>query len=140
MSAATPAPICPYCTAPARRVTGKTVYRRKPELADKIIWLCAPCDAWVGCHPGSDRPLGRLANAELRRAKMAAHAAFDPIWRRHMARDGVAKKVARNRAYAWLAHAIGIDRERCHIGMMDIATCNRVVEVCRARNELEQAA
>lgn len=135
---ATP-PLCDYCRRPALRVTGAAMYRNRPDLADKVIWLCRPCDAWVGSHPGTDIPLGRLANAELRRAKMAAHAAFDPLWQARVA-AGESKKKARNGAYEWLAGALGIPRETCHIGMMDAALCRRVVEVCRARrNEMEAA-
>lgn len=128
---ATANPTCDYCGRETRRVTGADVYRNRPGLRDKIIYQCEPCGAWVGCHPGTDRPLGRLANAELRQAKMAAHAAFDPIWKARAGKDQSAKK-ARGAAYGWLAVALGIKRDDCHIGMMDVATCRRVVEVCRA--------
>ena len=76
----------------------------------------------MGCHEGTRRPLGRLANAELRAAKMAAHDAFDPLWR--------ASGVRRNAAYRWLATAIGVELSKCHIGMFDVATCQRVVSAC----------
>lgn len=124
------ASICPYCNNPAKLVNGSAVYPRYPALADKLFWQCKPCDAYVGVHAGSERPLGRLANAELRKEKMAAHAAFDPLWKRKMARDGIPKKAARAKAYKWLAEALSIPREECHIGMMDIARCKRVVEIC----------
>lgn len=133
-------PICPYCQRESHRITGAQLYNRKPELSDKIIYQCAPCDARVGCHPGTDVPLGRLANAELRRAKMAAHYAFDPIWRAQIAAEGCSKKKARNEAYGWLAVALGIPREDCHIGMMDVETCHRVVDACRARRNAAEAA
>lgn len=72
-----------------------------------------------------DVPLGRLANKELRDAKMLAHTYFDPIWK-----DGVMR---RQKAYEWLAKRLNIPREECHIGMMDMERCRRVVEVCKAR-------
>jgi hypothetical protein len=50
------------------------------------VWACLPCDAWVGCHPGTEKALGGVANAELRVAKQAAHAAFDPLWRKKILR------------------------------------------------------
>ncbi len=68
------------------------------------------------------QPLGRLANAELRRAKSAAHARFDPIWT-----EGYKK---RRRAYAWLAHELGMDVNCCHIGEFDVEQCRRVVAIC----------
>jgi hypothetical protein len=76
----------------------------------------------VGCHKGTTLPLGRLANAELRKAKMDAHAAFDPMWR-----NGA---MSRGRAYGWLAKQLGIDKKRCHIGYFSLEECRRVMEVC----------
>jgi uncharacterized protein DUF3268 len=124
-------PVCPYCSKPSTLVTGAVVYPHMPELAEKPIWACMPCGAWVGCHPGGQMPLGRLADAGLRRAKKEAHNLFDPLWKAKMRRDGCSKREARGKAYAWLAGQLGIPREDCHIGMFDVATCRRVVEICR---------
>lgn len=118
------APICPYCNAVAKLVTGKVIYPHRPDLFRKKIWQCAPCDAIVGCHGTSDTPLGRLANAPLRHKKQAAHAAFDPIWK-----SGARK---RGGAYGWLADQLGIAHKDCHIGEFDEATCERVVQIVRA--------
>ncbi|KAA5604441.1 hypothetical protein F1188_16160 [Roseospira marina] len=116
---------CPYCGADAELVTGAVIYPHRPDLARKHFWRCAPCGAWVGCHKNSRRhaPLGRLANAELRRAKNEAHVAFDAIWR-----GGI---MPRAKAYAWLAEKLEIDRDACHIGMFDTDACDRTVRVCR---------
>lgn len=116
-------PDCNYCNQPAELVTGADIYPHRKDLASKRFWRCSPCAAWVGCHPGTDKPLGRLANAELRTAKQAAHAAFDPIWRSGDVHRGV--------AYRSLAKKLGLSIEQCHIGMFDIAMCRRVVEVCK---------
>ena len=119
------APTCPYCGAEAKRATGGALYPHRRDLHDKRFWRCVPCQAWVGCHPNSDRPLGRLANATLRKAKMAAHAAFDPRWKQ--ADD---KRRARRAAYAWLSDQLNVPKEECHIGMFDEGMCARVVDVC----------
>jgi len=110
-------PVCPYCGAPSQLTTGRHVYPHRPDLADKRFYECRPCGAYVGCHPGTDRALGRLANAELRRWKQRVHAAFDPHWRR--ARD----PYARSRAYRRLADDLGIPPAECHTGMFDIERC-----------------
>ena len=121
---------CNYCNRPAELVTGKAIYPHRPDLFEKMFWRCAPCKAYVGCHkPGvnqgdGSRPLGRLANAELRAAKSAAHAAFDPIWK-----EGIKK---RGSAYAWLSDLLGIDPKTCHIGEFDVDMCRRVVELVGA--------
>ena len=72
---------CDYCGKPALFVGGLIIYPHRLDLRSKVFYYCEPCQAWVGCHPNTAVPLGRLANAELRSAKMAAHAAFDPLWR-----------------------------------------------------------
>lgn len=113
---------CDYCGNPAELVGGLDVYPHRPDLADKKLWRCVPCSAYVGCHDGTTRPLGRLANARLRAAKKRAHAAFDPMWKNQGA--------TRKNAYAWLAARLGIRRRDCHIGMMDEDMCARVIEVC----------
>lgn len=118
---------CEYCNRQAERVTGKAIYPHRPDLHQKSFWRCQPCAAYVGCHPGTWTPLGRLANAALRRAKSAAHAAFDPLWK--------TKRMSRSDAYGWLAAELGISKANCHIGMFDLETCQRVVSVCAARAE-----
>lgn len=125
--------LCPYCDREALLVPGRAVYPKRPQFWAKPVWWCKPCDAWVGCHPGTERPLGRLANAELRLAKQEAHAAFDPLWKRKMEREGISKTKARGAGYKWLSEQLGIDRRRCHIGHMDVAACRRVVELCTRR-------
>lgn len=103
-------------------VTGAIVYPHRADLRGKRFYLCAPCNAWVGCHPGTFAPLGRLANDELRKAKMRAHAAFDPLWR-----EG-----CRAVAYSLLAEALELTPAQCHIGYFDAAPCDRVVAVVPA--------
>ena len=110
---------CDYCGGEARFVSGIHVYPHLPELWKKQFWLCRPCGAYVGCHAGTNKPLGRLANDELRRAKIAAHAAFDPFWK--------AQGWKRNAAYRWLSEQLGIERSACHIGMFDESLCARIV-------------
>jgi hypothetical protein len=115
--------VCPYCCRDAELVSGAAVYPHRPDLHHLRFWACLPCDAWVGCHRGTEEPLGRLANAKLRKAKQAAHAAFDPMW--------TSGDMPRRDAYSWLADALGLDREDTHIGLFDLTMCRRVIEVCR---------
>ena len=122
-----PKPTCPYCEEPAVFTDSAEVYGGRSY---GMIYLCRPCQAWVGVHRGTETPLGRLANKELRRAKVAAHAAFDPLWKRKIEKEGCKKHVARGAAYRWLAEQLEIDFDDCHIGMFDVETRKRVVEVC----------
>src|SRR3546814_5367725 len=61
--------ICPYCCMGALRMTGRELYPAKPEHANKHYFACRNCDAWIGCKDGTWEPVGRLADAALRRAK-----------------------------------------------------------------------
>ncbi len=125
--------ICPYCDVGAKLVDSKIVYGGRSY---GMIWLCSnypDCDAYVGVHRGTKKPLGRMANAKLRKAKMAAHAAFDRHWKSW----DLTRRMGRNEAYRVLAEALGICVKNCHIGMFDVDECNRVVEVCEFGLELK---
>lgn len=119
--------LCDYCNQPAELVGGDHIYPYRPDLASKSFWICQPCEAYVGTHihSPSHKPLGRLAKADLRAAKMEAHRAFDPMWREC--------KHNRSDAYLWLADQLNMTSVECHIGSFDIATCQKVVDACSAR-------
>ena len=119
---------CPYCGKCAEFVDSAEVYNGRSY---GMIYLCRPCDAYVGCHGNGkgDSPKGRLANAELRRWKIAAHNAFDPLWKFGPFPG------RRNSAYAWLAEQMEIKKEKTHIGMFDVAECQQVIQICTNRKE-----
>lgn len=104
-------PICPYCNCAFVLVDGDVIYPHRQDLKSRKFYLCEPCNAYVGCHAGTDMPFGRLANAELRKAKMDAHTAFDSYWKN--------AGISRGQAYHWLCKKLGIDFEDCHIGMFN---------------------
>lgn len=125
-----PALTCQYCGNPAELVTGAVIYPRRDDLHAKRFWRCAPCRAYVGCHdPGNGygdgtRPLGVLANAELREAKKAVHAVLDPLWR--------SGRMSRKRAYRWLAERMQLRVEDCHVGHFSVEQCRRAEAFCRS--------
>jgi len=112
--------LCDYCGRQAEYVDSAEIYNGKSY---GMIYLCRPCKAYVGVHRGSDKPLGRLADAELREWKKRAHAAFDPLWQYGRF------KHRRNAAYAWLAEQMGLTKEETHIGMFDVQQCKQVIEI-----------
>lgn len=120
--------VCPYCGQETEHVSDTEIYK---QSYGGMMYLCRDCDAYVGCHkPRPTEALGRVANKELREAKIQAHAYFDNLWERKMA-QGLNKYHARNKAYKWLAGEMGIDRKFCHIGMFDVAECMECVRICR---------
>lgn len=109
-------PTC-YCGAPTRLKTS----RYGP------FWSCTrwpECDGVVGCHPGTETPLGVPADKETRAARKAAHDAFDALWE-PMERE---RNHYRTAAYRWLGEELGINDP--HMGEMDRDTALQVVELC----------
>lgn len=118
---------CDYCGSQAELVKGDVIYHYRPDLYDLNFWWCKNCDAYVGCHKGTDKPLGRLANAELRKWKSKVHRMFDPKWK-----NG---NLTRADAYKWLAKKMAIEINQCHIGMFDILRCKKAIKILEAENE-----
>lgn len=112
---------CDYCGRRAEYVDSKAIY----GTSYGMMYLCRNCMAYVGVHKGTDKPLGRLANAELRKWKKNAHAAFDPLWQ-----YGPFKH-RRKAAYRWLAKQMGLPVDQTHIGMFDVGQCKQVIEIVR---------
>jgi hypothetical protein len=109
-------PICPYCGAESILTDSAEVYHGRSYGP---IYLCRPCQAWVGVHRGTIEPLGRLANGSLRALKREAHDSFDPLWR-----DGY---MTRNRAYEWLSREMNV--AEAHIGEFDEDQCRTVITI-----------
>jgi len=122
---------CRYCQQPAQLLRYRGAgYPYRSDYGP--TWVCVPCQAWVGCHDGTTNALGGLANAELRGWKVKAHAAFDPLWKAKIARDGCSKSKARKAGYRWLSEQLSIPYEKTHIGYMSIDECKMVVSICSA--------
>jgi len=117
-------PKCPYCARRSELVDSVAVYGRSYGP----IWLCAHCEALVGCHKNSPdfAPLGRLADAGLRKLKTEVHALLDPYWRET---KGGSQAFRRKAIYRLLGDELGIKPCRCHVGDMDDAMCERVLDL-----------
>lgn len=96
---------CNHCGNPAEWVENKEVYGRNYGKS-YMIWLCRPCDAFVGCHNNTREPKGRfLAKADLRKARKEAHQTIDPLWQ--------GGRYKRHTVYLRLAEAYG---RQVHVG------------------------
>ena len=122
--------ICHYCGGVIRLVPAETVYDEYTERRGKkgeMIYQCQNCGARVGCHKGTDRPLGKIANEMLRCKRVQAHRAFDSLWMR--------QGMKRKDAYRWLARKMGLSVKATHIGGFEMAQCQRVIDLCRNGKE-----
>lgn len=106
--------VCPECGAGAVSKPDTVIYGRS---YGRRVWVCPQgCDCYVGSHPDG-RPLGTLADKELRRARIDAHAEFDR-WRNRM-------DLRRKVAYQDLATVMEV--KEAHIGEMTLKQCRVVI-------------
>jgi len=109
--------ICQYCQQEAVFMTTEQFYGRDYGTN---MWVCRPCNAYVGTHKRTDVPLGTLANKELREWRKKAHAVVDPLWR--------GRRKSRTQVYSWIQHVMKMTKEEAHIGMMDVEDCKRLIQ------------
>lgn len=81
-------------------------------------------DDWAPYSRRRRRGYRAEPGSPLAKARMAAHAAFDPLWQD----DDVG--MDRGEAYGWLAKQLGIPKRDCHMLYFDEATCRRVEVIC----------
>lgn len=136
--------VCDYCGKDAALVAGDVIYPSNPQAHHRMFWFCKPCDAWTATHENSPthKPIGRMANAQLREARKRALMAFNPLW---LAGHGmflqanllVSKSYCVGVAYKWLADRMGITTKTCHIGSMNEQQCEQAKRICQSLgNEL----
>lgn len=127
--------ICRYCggvirVVPAPNIYGKAAAKRL-GLQDEWIHQCQNCNARVGCHKGSKRPLGNVANEMLRLKRMETHQVYDAFWKR--------RGMTRTQAYKWLAEQMKIPEKQAHIGGFEMDQCQQVIDLCNREMNKEAA-
>lgn len=126
--------ICRYCGGVIRLVPAENIYgeaaAKRLGLVGESIYQCQNCNARVGCHKGTTRPLGNVANETLRLKRMETHQVFDDYWRR--------RGMTRTAAYRWLAKHLHLSVEQTHIGSFEMDQCQQVINLCQ-KEEREAA-
>lgn len=107
--------ICPYCNKEAPWVENKIKYGKNYGKS-YMCYYCKDCDSYVGCHNNSRKPLGVLANSELRHWRMKVHSHIDPVWQ--------TGKLHRKQVYAVISKAIG---KQYHTAEADVETCKKIL-------------
>lgn len=97
------------CSTSVVLTTTLAIYGRKLGTWP-VIYYCEDCKAIVGCHAGTHKPLGKMADRETRKLRIKAHSAFDKLWKSQL--------MSRSKAYDWLSLQLGINAEDCHISNM----------------------
>ena len=132
---------CAHCSLACRLTTGREVYPHRKDLSDLRFWVCESCEARVGCHKegavvdgetsDGTMPLGRAANAALRRARSEVHKKLDPIWRTQPKKE---RRVARRRVYRVISRYMGLPMHQTHVGMFNLEQCRQAWRALDAVN------
>jgi len=122
---------CPYCKKEAEWVENKKIYGKNYGRSF-MVYFCRACDAYVGCHNNTRKPLGTMADRDTREWRKKAHAAFDPLWKiiNPTRRPYKLKRLlqsARQKAYNRLKNHFG---EEIHIGESNVERCKKIISVC----------
>ena len=87
-----------------------------------MLYVCSNyprCDAYVRTHPGTNIPVGTLANHELRTLRNQAHHYFDQLY--------LSGLMSKQDAYLWLAGLLQVPLSKAHIGFLGEYYCNEVI-------------
>ena len=109
--------ICPYCNKESEWVENKEIYGRNYGKS-YMCYLCKPCNAYVGCHQNTKKPLGTMANKDLREWRKKAHANIDPVWK--------SGKMKRKELYGFLNKVFGF---AVHVGESDVEMCKKLASL-----------
>lgn len=121
---------CPYCGSPAICRPASMVHGDSTLEKGLYLYVCSnwpECDAYVAAHKKDKRPMGTLANGNLRHKRILAHNALKEFQiSRHMEKWAV---------YLWLQGKLGLREDQAHIGMFSEKMCDRVIFLCRKAKE-----
>lgn len=107
---------CPYCGNEAKYCENKEIYGRNFGKSF-MCYFCRLCDAYVGTHNNSKRPLGTMANKQLRVWRQITHREIDAYWK--------AGLCSRGRMYELLKIIFG---KVIHVGESDIEMCRKIIK------------
>jgi len=112
---------CDCCGAKTVELVDNSEIYGRPYGDWHYAYLCRTCDAYVGLHPGTDLPLGTMADKVTRQARQQKRG-FLTLIDTGFGGDADA-------AYVWLAEQMGIDQKECHWGLFTLEQCNRAAQI-----------
>lgn len=113
------------CHCGARAVLRQSTYIYGNHAKDGYLYVCSRypvCDSYVGAHTKSRKPMGFLANGELRSKRIQAHRAFDRLWKSGL--------MTRSQAYIWMQAKFSLNGEQAHIALFSEYMCDQLIAVC----------
>ena len=116
---------CPYCHANATLRPASVVYGFNRRSRGKFLYLCdrwPACDAYVSAHDQTHRPMGTLANGDLRHKRILAHRALLQLQQ--------SRNMEKWEVYIWLQAKLGLNEQQTHIGQFSDWMCDEVIRLC----------
>ena len=103
-----------------KKINGRQAYRHRSDLRHLNFWQCETCSNFVGCHKGTDKPLGNIPTKKIKKARVEIHALIDPIWK--------SGKMKRNDIYNYITEKIGWNYHTAKIRTIEEA--REVYKIC----------
>ncbi len=116
---------CPYCHSKAILRPARFVHEKNTIVTGKHLYVCAnwpTCDAYVSAHDHNLRPMGVLANGELRNQRILAHRALE----RYRKVTGMTKR----ELYIWLRTKLDLAEKDAHVAAFTDEQCSQVIRLC----------
>lgn len=101
---------------------------------EMMLYVCSnypECDAYVRVHPGTNIPVGTMANRRLRELRKQAHREFDKLYK--------SGTMTKQEAYYWLAYMISAPLSQAHIGYLGEYYCEVVIRESRKLYEMKMS-
>lgn len=121
--------ICPYCGKKAVLRSASYLYGEKRIFTpETMFYVCSgypECNAYVSANQKNNRPLGTMADGELRNLRIQAHRALREIWTQGY--------MTKNSTYHWLSGKLALPEKETHVAMFSTYRC---METIRLANEL----
>ena len=115
---------CPNCGAKTTLRPASVVYG-KADKTNGFLYVCdryPRCDSYVKAHRKTLKPMGTLADANLRHKRILAHKAFDRLWQGSL--------MTKRQAYKWMQAKFGLSSEQAHIAKFSAYMCDQLIAVC----------
>lgn len=109
---------CPYCGRMAVLRPAKHVYGSRNLDSGNYLYVCSgypSCDSYIGVHKKTMRPMGTLANGDLRHKRIEAHRALNQVVNSGM--------MTKKGIYIWLQNRFGLREKDMHIGKFSEYRC-----------------
>ena len=125
MRKATQYPTCPYCNGRSEIRLLKEITGNKQAKGYAFVCRYYPaCDSYIKMNEQTGKPLGTMANKQLRSLRIEAH--------RQLYRLYVDGSMSRDEAYEWMASVLNIPRQEAHIGLFQEYYCQKVIALAKA--------